>query len=234
MKKLVIIPTYNEANNIGVVIKKIISLSIDDLDILVIDDNSPDKTYALVEDIIEKNSSVLLKKREKKMGLASAYISGFNYALKNQYDIIIQIDADLSHDPTEIPGFLTKLENYDFVTGSRYVKDGKIDNWGYLRKKISQLANVYARLVLGVKFKDLTSGYNAWKVSVLKTIDFNKIDSKGYVFQIELKYMATKKGFFYKEKPIVFKERLNDKSKFKLSIIIEAFLKVFKIKFKYK
>lgn len=234
MKKLVIIPTYNEANNIGVIIDKINNLGIKDLNILVVDDNSPDETYRLVEEIIKKDSRVLLKKRNNKMGLASAYILGFNYALENQYDIIIQMDADLSHDPVKISDFLSVLDDFDFITGSRYVENGEVDNWGYLRKKISQLANIYARLILGIKFKDLTSGYNVWKSSVLKTIDFNNIDSRGYVFQIELKYMAIKKGFSYKEIPIVFKERLNDKSKFKLNIIIEAFLKVFKIKSKYK
>lgn len=229
MKTLIIIPTYNESENIEKLILKIKELDIE-ADILVVDDNSPDGTSDKVVDLREKFKGVSLIVRDEKMGLGAAYIEGFKKALKYGYEVIIQMDADLSHDPAVIPKLLDALKKTDFVIGSRYVKGGGIKNWSFLRRIISHFGCFYAKNVLEVPIKDFTSGFNAFKTSLFSKLDIDKIKSNGYSFQIELKYKAVLAGFSFKEIPIIFSERTKGKSKISRAIVLEAFFKTIFLK----
>jgi len=258
MKTLVLIPTYNEKEIIKKTILEISKLNIEDLDILIIDDNSPDKTAMIVKEIKEiqekdktiefkidsffdsmdevdlfrnmKNNLFILE-RKKKFGLAAAYITGFQWGLQKDYDCFIQMDADMSHHPKYIKDFLKNLENHDLVIGSRYIRDGRIENWSLMRKIISRLGSVYARLILFSSIKDLTGGYNAWKKETLEKIDLQKIRSNGYSFQIEIKYKAQKNKNKIIEIPIVFAERKAGRSKMNKKIFLEAMWRVWWLKF---
>jgi len=230
--KLVIIPTYNEAENIINLIRKINSLGVSDLDVLVIDDNSPDNTSGVVKNLQERYRNLFLKKRPKKLGLASAYREGFVFALGKGYQAVAQMDADFSHSPEKLESLFQTLEKKDLAVGSRYIRGGEIENWGFFRKTISYFANLYSRVILKAPIKDLTGGFNAWRAGLLQEIPLEKINSIGYVFQVELKYWALKKGCSFQEIPIVFKERREGNSKFKIGIIIEAFYKIVKLRYK--
>ncbi|RLD17167.1 MAG: polyprenol monophosphomannose synthase [Caldiserica bacterium] len=216
MKNIVVIPTYNEKRNILSLVKKI-----GDIDILFIDDNSPDGTADVIEKLKMKNEKLKIIKRERKMGLGSAYRAGFKYALDNGYDNVIMMDADLSHPPEKIPELLDV--DADFVVGSRYIKGGKIVGWPWYRYFLSKYANIYAKTFLKMPINDLTGGFNRIKKEVLEEIDFEGLKSDGYAFQIELKYYAWKKGFKLREIPITFKEREKGKSKLSKKIVWEAF-----------
>jgi len=216
MKNIVVIPTYNEKRNILSLVKKI-----GDIDILFIDDNSPDGTADVIEKLKMKNEKLKIIKRERKMGLGSAYRAGFKYALDNGYDNVIMMDADLSHPPEKIPELLDV--DADFVVASRYIKGGKIVGWPWYRYFLSKYANIYAKTFLKMPINDLTGGFNRIKKEVLEEIDFEGLKSDGYAFQIELKYYAWKKGFKLREIPITFKEREKGKSKLSKKIVWEAF-----------
>ncbi|MFH1522805.1 MAG: polyprenol monophosphomannose synthase [Patescibacteria group bacterium] len=226
MRKLIVLPTYNERNNIKKLVNKINNLKISNLDILVIDDNSPDKTSEIIKEIKKSYDNVHLIIREEKLGLGTAYIRGFKWGIKRKYDVIVEMDADFSHDPKYLPEFFNKINHYDFVIGSRYVRGGGVKNWPFSRRAISKLGSLYSRVVLGVKIKDFTGGFNAWKLSALKKINLDNIKSNGYSFQIEMKYRAAISGFSFFEFPIVFKERENGKSKMSREIFLEAIWKV--------
>jgi len=222
---IVIIPTYNEVGNVTFLIEDIFSLGLN-LSILVVDDNSPDGTSQQVEMLQKQYGNLFLIKRPCRRGLGSAYVEGFNYALSKGYDLVIQMDADLSHDFRCIPEMIKLLSDCSLVLGSRYIKGGGVSNWPFTRILLSRSANIFSRILLGVPINDLTSGFKCIKHDVLEKIDINSIVSKGYAFQIEMVYRAYLKGFKIIEYPIIFKGRRHEKSKMSLEIIIEAFFRV--------
>lgn len=232
MKLLIIIATYNERENIKEIINAVFDVC-NDANILVIDDNSPDKTYEVVENLALDNykEKLFLLKRPGKLGLGTAYVAGFNWAIKNRYDYIMQMDADFSHNPKYIPDFLKEIKNYDLVLGSRYISGGGVVNWGIVRKCISLGGGLYARLILGIQIKDLTGGYKCFKRTVLEAININSLKSNGYSFQIETTYKTIKNGFSVKEIPIIFEDRRVGQSKMSFKIFLEALFMVIKIRF---
>lgn len=229
MKKVVIIPTYNEKENITALIPEIIK-QVPDIQILVVDDSSPDGTAEVVRSL-QNQYPVHLLSREKKEGLGRAYIAGFKWALHNNFEAIIEMDADFSHRPVDLKNMVEKLKSHDFVIGSRYCPGGGTVNWGLMRKIISRGGGLYSRIILGYPINDWTGGFNAWKVEVLKRMNLDTIRSNGYSFQIELKYKASKLGFKGAEVPILFEDRRVGQSKMSLKIVLEAFYKVWMIKF---
>lgn len=225
MKSLVIIPTYNEKDNILRIIPEVLAAA-PQVEILVVDDNSPDGTGTLVAELSKQNPRVHLLSRAGKQGLGKAYLAGFDWGLKNGFEILVEMDADFSHRPVDLPALLKGLESVDFAVGSRYVKGGRTLNWGLLRKLISRGGSLYSRLILGYPLRDWTGGFNAWKAPVLHGIGLSGVTSNGYSFQIELKYKALKKGFRSVEVPILFEDRRVGQSKMSLKIVIEAFYRV--------
>tara|TARA_Y100001970_G_scaffold144536_1_gene177523 strand:+ start:2981 stop:3691 length:711 start_codon:yes stop_codon:yes gene_type:complete len=223
MNKLVILPTYNEAKNIVKMIDILFSLDVK-FDILVVDDNSPDGTADLVRNSYQ--DSVTVKVRSKKDGLGSAYVFAFDWALKNGYNFIIQMDADLSHDPQEIPAMFSLLSDNDLVIGSRYYDGLRVINWPLRRLYISYFANLYARFITGVPVRDLTAGFKAWKGDTLRKINFNECSSQGYCFQIETAFRAYQKNCKIIEHPITFTDRTVGESKMDRQVVVEAILKV--------
>jgi len=223
--KLVIIPTYNEVKNIRFIIERIFSLE-DNLSVLIVDDNSPDETAGIVRRLQSKYGSLYLMTREQKMGLGSAYIEGFKYAIEKNYDVIVQMDGDSSHSPEYLSGMIGLLRKYDLVIGSRYAKGGGVSNWSLLRLFLSRSANIFSKIFLRIPVEDLTSGFKCMKKEVLEKIDFSTIKSQGYAFQVEMVFRAYLKGLKIAEYPIVFKGRQKDKSKMSFGIIFEAFLRV--------
>ncbi|MFH0930930.1 MAG: polyprenol monophosphomannose synthase, partial [Candidatus Zixiibacteriota bacterium] len=221
MKTLVIIPTYNEKENIGKIIPLVLKQD-PDIEVLVVDDNSPDGTGKIVEEIISTNRRVKLIRRVKKSGLGTAYLAGFQYALQNGYDYIFEMDSDFSHDPAYIPYFLSAIREADLVLGSRYIKGVNVVNWPISRLILSYYANVYARWVTGLPVKDSTGGFKCFKREVLENIGLDRIHSNGYAFQIEMSFRAWKKGFKIKEIPIIFVDRREGESKMSKKIIREA------------
>jgi dolichol-phosphate mannosyltransferase len=232
MNVLVIIPTYNEAENIEPLIKKIFDF-IPRANVLIIDDNSPDGTGAIVEKIKERDKRVSIIHRERKLGLGSACIQGFEYGMKNNYDLFITMDADFSHDPKDLPNFLEKInEGYDIVIASRYIKDGKIINWGIYRKFTSKSANILKNFVLGLGTHDITTNYRAYKRTAMEKIDLDKITSSGFSFLQDILYLARKKNLKIGEFPSVFVNRRSGKSKFSGGEIQEFVVSLIKTRFK--
>jgi dolichol-phosphate mannosyltransferase len=229
MKKLVIIPTYNEIENIQKLLPELMQLD-SIFDILVVDDSSPDQTAGFVEHFKKNNSRVYLLVRKEKNGLGKAYITGFKWGIENSYDVLVEMDADFSHRPQDLKTILSEIENNSVVVGSRYVPGGATVNWGFVRKLISRGGSLYSRLILGYPVRDWTGGFNAWKTEVLKKIGLDQIQSNGYSFQIELKYKAQKNGYQVKEIPIIFEDRKLGQSKMNFKIVIEAFYKVWMIR----
>lgn len=230
-KILIIIPTYNEKENIESVIEKLFSLKIPGLDVLVVDDNSPDGTAGVVKAIQKENEKIFLMERSGKLGLGTAYIQGFNFAIQNNYDVVFEMDADLSHDPLEIPNFLEALKEADLVVGSRYLHGVNVINWPLTRLIISTLANKYTRLITGIPINDCTSGFKCFRRAVLEAIPLDKVKSNGYSFQIEMNFKAWKRGFKIKEIPIIFYDRMVGTSKMSRKIMVEAAYMVWKLKF---
>lgn len=234
MKKvLVIIPTYNEADNILKIIPEVLKNTTpeNDFNILVVDDNSPDGTAAMVEGLNDEKVNVL--KREKKSGLGTAYLAGFRYAIKNEYDYVFEMDADFSHDPKYLKGFIEKInEGYDLVIGSRYINGISVLNWPIRRLILSYMASMYTRMVTGLKVMDTTAGFMCYRVSALKQIDLDQVKSNGYSFQIEMKFKFYKKGFKITETPILFIDRREGESKMSRKVVYEAYFMVWKLKFK--
>ncbi len=231
MKALVIIPTYNEIHNIKELIKVILNLY-PEINILVVDDNSPDGTANYVFELSQKDSRIFLIKRGGKLGLGTAYVEGFKFMLKNNYDVAIQMDADFSHDPKEIKNFLEKIEDYDWIIGSRYINGVRVINWPIRRLLLSYFANYYSRIITGMPIKDGTGGYKCFKRRVLESINLDNVHSNGYSFQIEMNFKAFKKGFKYLEHPITFVDRVQGSSKMSKRIVREAVLMVWKLRFK--
>jgi len=229
-KTLVIIPTYNEASNIVGLLPLILDLGIRGLEVLVIDDNSPDGTADCVRSFQQKTDKVHLIVRDRKAGLGTAYVRGFKYALARDYEFVLEMDADFSHDPKEIPNFLLSMNDYDLVIGSRYVQGVNVVNWPLSRLILSYGANLYTRLITGMPIHDCTSGYKCFRRKVLESIKLDKISSDGYSFQIEIDFKTWKLGFKLKEIPIVFVDRLIGSSKMSKKIVYEAIWMVWKLK----
>ncbi|MEZ5011135.1 MAG: polyprenol monophosphomannose synthase [Bacteroidales bacterium] len=229
-KNLVIIPTYNEKENIAAMIRAVSSLPVK-FDILVVDDNSPDGTAAIVEEMQVEPVRLHLIKRSGKLGLGTAYITGFKWAIENKYDIICEMDADFSHDPADLVRlYETCMNGTDLAIGSRYISGVNVVNWPLGRVLMSYGASIYVRIVTGLKVKDTTAGFKAYKREVLETIGLDEIRSKGYAFQIEMKFAAWKYGFKIKEVPIVFTDRRLGTSKMSGGIFTEAFWGVMRMK----
>lgn len=228
---LIIIPTYNERDNIEQLLELIYRTD-PAAHVLIVDDNSPDKTFEVIENLIRSNYSdrLFLLKRAGKMGLGTAYIAGFKWALARDYEYIFEMDADFSHDPCYLADFLAAVATHDLVLGSRYVAGGGVKNWGLLRKFISRGGSLYARTILGLSLRDLTGGFKCFRREVLEAIDLDSIKSNGYSFQIEMTYRASRKGFRIYETPIVFEDRTAGKSKMSRKIFLEAVLMVWKLR----
>jgi dolichol-phosphate mannosyltransferase len=230
MKALLIIPTYNEIENIGRIIPAVLGQS-PDLEVLVMDDNSPDGTAQAVKDLMESEPRVHLIERPGKMGLGSAYVTGFKYALQRDYAYVLEMDADFSHNPDDLPRLLETAKKKDLVIGSRYCQGVNIINWPFRRLLISYFASKYVRVITGMPVKDPTGGFKCFNRRVLEAIDLDKILSDGYAFQIEMNFRAWVKGFRIKEIPIVFTERLNGVSKMSRHIVWEAAWMVWRLQF---
>lgn len=226
---LIITPTYNEKSNVIELAEKLSQLK--DINWLVVDDNSPDGTGETLKELKQKYNWIHVIHRSGKMGLGTAYFDGFQFAVKNNYDFVTTMDADLSHKPEYIPELLKKLNYYDIVVGSRYAKNGSSKNCPFYRKLLSKAANFYIHIVTGLNLKDCTSGFMAMKIDVIKNIDFNKFFSKGYCMLVEFKYRAVKKDYNICEIPIIFYERTAGESKMTKDVILESFLLMLKLKF---
>ncbi len=231
MKVLIIIPTYNEKDNIQKLLGRLINMR-PDLEMLVVDDNSPDGTGKIVKEIAQKEPRVHLLERAEKNGIGPAYIAGFKWGLTHGYDILIEMDADLSHRPRYIPKFLELLQTHDVAAGSRWMKGGGIANWPMSRVLLSRWANVYTKLILGVPVHDMTGGYTAYRREVLESIDLDDVRSDGYCFQIEMKFRCLKRGFKVAETPIFFTDRRAGSSKISRRIVYEALFMVWYLKFR--
>lgn len=228
-RSLVIIPTYNEMENIPKLLPVVLAQD-DSIEILIVDDNSPDGTAEYVEQFASQNNKVNLIKRESKLGLGTAYISGFKYALQHNYDYIFEMDADFSHDPKEIQNFLKAVKNSDLVLGSRYIHGVRVLNWPMRRLLLSFFASVYTRIITGMHVRDATGGFKCFRRKVLETIDLKRVRSNGYSFQIEMTFRAYAKGFKIQEIPIVFIDRVKGKSKMSKKIVLEAVTMVWKLR----
>jgi dolichol-phosphate mannosyltransferase len=231
MKTLVVIPTYNEKENIPAIVPAVLAKN-PGVEILVVDDNSPDGTGGIVKEMQKTYPQLHLLSRPGKQGLGKAYIAGFRWGMDKGYGVIVEMDADFSHRAEDLTVLLKNLQPVDFAVGSRYVEGGRTVNWGLMRKIISRGGGIYARLILGFPLNDWTGGFNAWKKETLQGIDLSTVESNGYSFQIELKYKAMKKGFKGVESPIVFEDRRVGQSKMSLKIVLEAFYRVWLMRFK--
>ena len=229
-RALVIIPTYNEATNIRELIPRVLDQD-ECLDVLIVDDGSPDGTGKLADEIAAENSRVEVLHREKKLGLGTAYKAGFKWALEREYDLIFEMDGDFSHDPKHLRQFLAAIADADLVLGSRYL-EGRVTvvNWPMARLVLSYGANIYARIVTGHKLWDATGGFKCFRRKVLEAIDLDQVRSNGYAFQIEMSFRASNKGFRIKEIPIVFVDRTDGTSKMSGRIVREAIWMVWRLR----
>jgi dolichol-phosphate mannosyltransferase len=228
-RALLCLPTYDERENLGPMIEAILT-AVPALEVLVIDDNSPDGTGQLADQIAAREPRVKVLHRAGKEGLGRAYLAGFAWALARDYGLILEMDCDFSHDPRYLPGMLAAAEQADLVLGSRYVAGGGTVNWGLLRKLISRGGSLYARTILGLTVRDLTGGFKCFRREVLEGIDLPSVECTGYAFQIELTYRAARRGFRIRELPIVFADRRVGHSKMSRRIVLEAIRKVWSIR----
>jgi dolichol-phosphate mannosyltransferase len=229
---LVVIPTYNEASNIEELIRRIREC-VPGSRVLVVDDASPDGTGRLVDRVSERDPAVSVLHRAGKLGLGTAYVEGYRHALRTtDADPIVQMDADFSHDPADIPRMLDGLRDHDVVVGSRYVPGGSVVNWGPGRRALSRFGNVYARVATGMRLTDATSGYQCSRRHVIEALPLGRLRSNGYAFQVELKYAALRLGFRVGEIPIRFEDRRVGQSKMNLAIAVEACWKTWTLRFR--
>ncbi len=231
MKTLICMPTYNEAENIDKIVPAVLD-AVDGIEILVIDDASPDGTGQMADALAAANPRVHVLHRQGKQGLGPAYVAGFRWGLEHGYDAMIEMDADFSHQPLHLPEIVAQLERYDVVVGSRYVAGGGTRDWGLVRRLISRGGGFYARTILGVDVRDLTAGFVGWRAESLRRLDLDSVEAAGYVFQIEMKYRAHQLGLSILEVPIVFPDRVEGESKMTPNIAVEALWRVWKIKLK--
>jgi dolichol-phosphate mannosyltransferase len=233
MRAIVVVPTYNELANLETLVQKLKQYA-PDLHVLIIDDNSPDGTGKLADELSAADPErVSVLHRERKEGLGRAYVDGFKEALKRDYEYILQMDADLSHDPVYLPDFFANIQNYDLVVGSRYLNGISVVNWDLKRLVLGKAASNYARFITRMPIQDPTSGFNCWRREALEAISFQNAFSIGYVFLVELKYKAHRKGFRIAEVPIIFIERKNGDSKMDWAVIWEAFWGVLRLRLRH-
>ncbi len=228
-RSLVVIPTYNERGSIDQLLHEVRRLA--EVDILVIDDSSPDGTADAVAAVQARDPAIQLLVRPRRLGLASAYITGFRHAMRHGYDLVFEMDGDLSHSPRYIPLFLQKIHEADLVVGSRYVSGGDIMDWNWLRHLISRSGNLYARTILGSDLQDLTSDFKCFRVAALKRFDLSSISSDGYCFQIEMSHLFARNRLRVVEIPIIFEERRAGQSKMSWRIVFEALTRVWTLRF---
>ena len=229
MKTLVISPTYNEKKNIKALVEQVLD-SNPDYHLLVIDDNSPDGTASVVKELQTEYANLHLEERPGKAGLGTAYIYGFKWALERDYEVVVQIDADLSHDPGDVPRLVKQLEAHDLVIGSRYIHGVSVVNWPIRRLILSYGANLYSSIVTGMPLKDSTGGFKAWRREVLETVQLDQVRSQGYSFQIEMNFRTWRRGFTIIEEPIIFADRTIGESKMSKTIMYEAIWMVWRLR----
>jgi len=228
IRSLIIVPTYNEAENLELLISAIQALNAG-LEILVVDDNSPDGTGEIADRLCQELPGIHVLQRAGKMGLGTAYVEGFEWAIEQNYDCVFEMDCDFSHDPKYLPTFLTEIASADLVIGSRYIKGGGTPNWGILRKLISWGGNAFARMMLGIKVHDCTGGFRCYRREILEKVPWNEIRLQGYGFQIGAAYYVERLGGKISEFPIIFKDRRVGQSKMSFKIVIEAFTYVIRM-----
>ena len=229
MKSIIISPTYNESKNISTLVRTVFDRN-PDIHLLIVDDSSPDGTGQIVSDLQKHHPNLHLETRKVKDGLGKAYLFGFQWALKRKYDTIIQMDADMSHHPKEVPLMIELLKNNDLVIGSRYINGISVVNWPLKRLFLSYGASVYTRVITGMPIKDATGGFKAWKASTLSAIDLKGVRSSGYSFQIEMNFRTWHKGYKLVEHPIIFIDRTVGESKMSKSIMLEAVWMVWRLR----
>jgi dolichol-phosphate mannosyltransferase len=228
-RALIVVPTYNERDNVAEVVQRFLA-EVPAAHILFVDDNSPDGTGEILDELAAHDPRVHVRHRPGKLGLGTAYLDGFRWGLARGYEYLFEMDADFSHDPKYLPGMLALARDADVVIGSRYVAGGGTENWGTGRKIISKGGSLYARTILGVKIRDVTAGFLCWRRNALETLDLDAIRSNGYSFQIEMKYRALQAGLHLVETPIVFVDRRAGQSKMSRAIFAEALLMVWKLR----
>lgn len=226
MRALIVVPTYNEIENLKPLSEAVLGVTPSEVEMLIVDDGSPDGTGELADTIARENGRFHVIHREKKMGLGTAYVNGFSWGLEKNFDAFIEMDADFSHRPSYLPQMLELLKEHDVAIGSRYVKGGGTLNWGLGRKIISRGGSFYSQLILGAPIRDFTGGFNGWRRCVLETVDLPSLRSDGYSFQIELKYRAYLQKYKMLEFPIVFEDRKVGHSKMNRRIVFEALARV--------
>ncbi|NMA12638.1 MAG: polyprenol monophosphomannose synthase [Chloroflexi bacterium] len=236
MKTTIVIPTYNEVENLPLLFERIFALELEDLSILIVDDNSPDGTGQLAEDLsAQYGGRIKVLHRAGKLGLGTAYNEGFRIALADGAEAIGQMDADFSHPIDKVPLLIGLLDNCDLAIGSRYVPGGKLDeSWPFYRKWLSGFGNFYARTILNLPIRDVTGGFKFWRAETLRAMPLDKIKANGYMFQVEMNYVASKLGFSMKEIPIYFQERTKGKSKMNFAIQREAAVRTWALRERYK
>lgn len=235
-KTTIVIPTYNEADNLPTLIADLLALPLEGLRILVVDDGSPDGTGDIAEELAARHPGrIKVHHRSGKLGLGTAYIRGFGIAIEDGAEVIGQMDADFSHSPSYLPGFIEVLADADAVLGSRYVPGGSVDErWGFGRKLLSSFGNRYARGILGLRVRDATGGYRLWRRQTLLGMPLHRVRSNGYVFQVEMAYLAERLGYRFTEKPIYFEDRRIGQSKMSFRIQAEAAIRVWQLLLKYR
>lgn len=234
---MVVVPTYNEADNLPTLARQLLDLEVENLEVLIVDDNSPDGTGQVADELsVQYAGRIHVMHRTGKQGLGTAYIAGFRYALAQGASFIVQMDADFSHSPDYIPRMLQEIEGYDVVIGSRYVSGGKLDEkWGWWRYFLSWWANsIYTRLILGLKVKDATAGFKCWRRETLKGIGLDRVRSNGYVFQVEMAFLTEKLGYRFLEIPIYFEDRRVGQSKMTVPVKVEAALRTWQIRWRHR
>jgi len=229
MKTLIISPTYNEKKNIKALVAQVLDLN-SDYHLLIIDDNSPDGTASAVKELQTEYTNLHLEERPGKAGLGTAYIYGFKWALERDYEAVVQMDADLSHDPGDVPRLVKQLEAHDLVIGSRYIHGVSVVNWPIRRLILSYGANLYSSIVTGMPLKDSTGGFKAWRREVLETVQLDQVRSQGYSFQIEMNFRTWRRGFTIIEEPIIFTDRTIGESKMSKTIMYEAIWMVWRLR----
>ncbi len=229
MKTLVIIPTYNERENIESIVPIVLEKDTS-IHVLIVDDNSPDGTGQIADSMSGQNQRIFVIHRRSKSGLGTAYITGFRFALERGYDLVFEMDCDFSHDPKYIPDFMQAIQRADLVLGSRYISGVNVINWPMSRLLLSYFANVYSRMVTGLPVRDATGGFKCFRREVLEAIQLDRVKSNGYSFQIEMSFRAWKKGFRIKEIPIVFEDRKVGQSKMSKKIVREAIWMVWRLR----
>ncbi len=236
MKVTVVIPTYNEAENVAPMAEALWGLGLPDLDVLIVDDMSPDGTGEIADRLAQENPGRLfvLHRRGPK-GLGRAYVAGFRWALEHGAEAIVQMDCDFSHSPQDVPRLVEHIPEYDVVIGSRYVRGGRTDErWGLGRRLLSWWANAYARTILGCRVRDVTAGFKAWRREALEGIDLDRVRSQGYVFQVEMAYICERLGYRILEIPIYFEDRRLGRSKMTMRVKIEAALRVWEVRWHHR